>query len=181
MVTGYNFSSESVFRASFCSRKVVIAWIVTLSLMLLGLAGTVLPLLPGTIIILAAAGLHRYLLGPAESVGWFTLAGLTVLMLLSQALELLGGSVGARWFGATRWGAFGGIAGGVVGIFFGLPGIFVGPLAGALLGELLGGKGILPAAQSGWGTLIGTTAGIIAKFLIALVMIGWFLAAATFR
>ena len=75
-------------------------------------------------------------------------------------------------------GAIGGILGAIVGLFFGLIGIFVGPLVGALIGELLGGKGLLPAGRSSWGTLIGTTAGIIGKFSIGLLMIIWFLVAA---
>ena len=90
--------------------------------MLVGLIGTVVPLLPGSVIILAAAVLHRLLLGAEKSVGWWTLIALTVLMLLSQALDIISGSIGAKWFGATRWGAIGGILGGVVGIFFGVIG-----------------------------------------------------------
>lgn len=153
-------------------------WTVTLLLMLVGLAGTVLPLLPGTTIILAAAILHHFMLGAELSVGWWTIGGLTVLTLLSYVLEVLSGTLGAKWFGATRWGILGGIIGAIVGIFFGIPGIFIGPLVGVLIGEMLGGKGLLPAGKSTWGTLLGTTAGMIGKFLIAVLMIGWFLAAA---
>jgi uncharacterized protein YqgC (DUF456 family) len=153
-------------------------WALTIALMTLGLIGTVLPLLPGAVIILAAAVMHHFALGPEQSVGWTTLVALMVLMLLSQALDVVSGSIGARWFGATRWGAIGGILGGVMGIFFGLIGIFVGPVVGVLAGELLGGKGILPAGRSTWGTLLGTTAGMIGKFAIGLLMIAWFLIAA---
>ena len=53
-----------------------------------------------------------------------------------------------------------------------------GPLAGVLCGELLGGKGLLPAGRSTWGTLLGTTAGIIMRVIIAAIMIAWFLVAA---
>jgi uncharacterized protein YqgC (DUF456 family) len=153
-------------------------WTLTLVVMLVGLAGTVLPLLPGHVIILAAAVFHHFMLGPEKSAGWGTLIGLTVLTLVAFALDFVSGSIGAKWFGATRWGAIGGILGGIVGIFFGLPGIFLGPLLGVLAGELLGGKGLLPAGKSTWGTVLGTTAGMIGKFLIAVLMIGWFLAAA---
>jgi len=152
-------------------------WIVTGLLMLIGLVGTVIPLLPGTVLILTGAVLHRITLGAEHSVGWGTLVGLTVLMLLSHALELLSGSLGAKYFGATRWGALGGILGGIVGLFFGLPGLIAGPLLGVLIGELLGGQEILPATRSTWGTPLGTTAGMFGKVLIALVMIGWFVVA----
>jgi uncharacterized protein YqgC (DUF456 family) len=153
-------------------------WTITLLLMLVGLAGSVLPLIPGTTIILAAAILHHVMLGEAQSVGWWTVGGLTALTLLSYALDLVSGALGAKWFGATRWGALGGIVGAIVGLFFGIIGIFVGPLIGVLLGELLGGKGLLPAGKSTWGTLLGTTAGIIGRLIIAVIMIGWFLVAA---
>ncbi len=149
-------------------------WLITALLMLAGLAGTVVPLIPGTVLILCGAVFHRLMLGPEHGAGWVTLVALTVLMLLSQALDFLSGSLGAKYFGATRWGAIGAIIGGVVGIFFGILGLLVGPLAGALLGELLGGRGILPATRSTWGTLLGTGAGLLAKVLIALIMLGWF-------
>lgn len=153
-------------------------WTLTLVLMLIGLVGTVVPLLPGSVIILAAAVVHHFGLGPERSVGWGTLLGLAALMLVSQALDIVSGSIGAKWFGATRWGAIGGILGGVIGLFFGIIGIIVGPLAGVLAGELLGGKGILPAGRSTWGTLLGTTAGMVGKFVIGIIMIVWFLVAA---
>ncbi len=153
-------------------------WTITLLLMLVGLVGTVVPLLPGTTIILAAAILHRVMLGEAQSVGWWTIGVLTALTVVSYALDFMSGALGAKWFGATRWGAFGGILGAIVGLFFGIIGIFVGPLIGVLLGELLGGKGLLPAGKSTWGTLLGTTAGIVARLIIAVLMIGWFLFAA---
>jgi hypothetical protein len=153
-------------------------WSLTLLLMLVGLIGTVVPLLPGTTIILAAAVLHHFTLGSEQSVGWWTLGALTALTLLSFVLELVSGSVGAKYFGATRWGAIGGILGGIVGLFFGVIGIFAGPLIGVLAGELLGGKGILPAGKSTWGTLLGTAAGMVGKLLIGVAMIVWFLIAA---
>jgi len=152
-------------------------WVLTSGLMLIGLVGTVVPLVPGTVLILVGAMVNYFTL---QSIGWGTLVGLTLLMILAQALDILSGAVGAKWFGATRWGAIGGILGAIVGLFFGLIGIFVGPLVGALLGELLGGKGILPAGKSGWGTFLGTTAGIVGKVAIGVIMIVWFALAAAF-
>jgi uncharacterized protein YqgC (DUF456 family) len=153
-------------------------WILTLVLMLVGLAGAIIPLLPGPAIILAAAVMHHFALGPASGTGWPTFLVLSLLMALAFLVDVLSGAIGAKYFGATRWGAIGGILGGVAGIFFGLPGMFLGPLLGALIGELLGGKGILPASQSTWGALLGTTAGIAARLALSLLMIIWFLAAA---
>ena len=156
-------------------------WTITLVLMLAGLVGTVVPLLPGTTIIFAAAVLHHFMLGEAQSVGWWTLSALLALTVLTYILDFISGSLGAKKFGATRWGAIGGILGAIIGLFFGLIGICVGPLLGVLAGELIGGKGLLPAGRSTWGTLLGTTVGLVAKLVIAALMIGWFLLAATWR
>ncbi|RYD61738.1 MAG: DUF456 family protein [Verrucomicrobiaceae bacterium] len=149
-------------------------WTVTILLMLVGLAGTVLPLLPGTTIILAAAVLHHLTMPAEQTVGWWTIGGLALLTAISYVIDFVSGTVGAKWFGATRWGAIGGLIGAVVGLFFGIIGVFVGPLVGVLVGELLGGKGLLPAGKSTWGTVLGTTAGIILRFAIAVIMVGWF-------
>ena len=98
-------------------------WLLTLGLMLLGLVGTLVPLVPGTILILCGAVLNHFAL---HSIGWRTLAAMTFMMIAAQALDIVSGSLGAKWFGATRWGAIGGILGALVGLFFGLIGIFVG-------------------------------------------------------
>lgn len=156
-------------------------WTLTLLLMFVGLAATLIPTLPGTTIIFAAAVLHRLLLGAGHSVGWTTLIFLAVLTFISYVVELISGTLGGKWFGATKWGAIGGMIGAVAGLFFGLIGVFVGPLVGVLLGELLGGKGLLPATKSTWGTLLGTTAGIIGKVIIGTIMVFWFFVALFWR
>jgi len=155
------------------------AWeILVILIMLVGLCGTVIPLMPDTPLIVAAAVVHHFVFEP-NGASWTTILVLTGLMLVSLALEFVSGSLGAKYFGASRWGAIGGILGAVVGIFYGPVGLFVGPLAGVLAGELLGGKGLLPAGRSTWGTFLGTVAGMAGKFAIGVVMIGWFLVATT--
>jgi len=155
----------------------IVWWMVTGVLMMIGLIGTVLPLIPGPVLILGGGVINHFTLG---SIGWATFGVLAGLMILAQMLDIVSGSLGAKWFGATRWGAIGGILGAIVGLFFGIVGIFVGPLIGALAGELLGGQGILPAGKSTWGTFVGTTAGIVGKLAIGLMMITWFAVAAIF-
>ena len=140
-------------------------------LMLVGLIGSILPWIPGAVLIFAGAVLHYLFLGSENRTATIMLIVLGVLMMLALAVDLLSGSVGAKMFGSTRWGALGGIVGAVVGMFFGLIGAFVGPIVGVLIGELLAGRGILPAGRSTWGTLLGTTAGMIGKVGIALVMV----------
>jgi uncharacterized protein len=150
-------------------------WLITIVLFAVGLIGAVVPLLPGTTIILAAAIIHRLMLGPEKSVGWRTIAILAVLTLATYALDFLSGYFGAKYFGATKWGMFGAIIGAVVGIFFGFIGLFVGPVIGAIAGEFIAGKQLVDAGRAGWGSLLGNLAGMLGKLAIALVMIVLFL------
>jgi uncharacterized protein YqgC (DUF456 family) len=150
-------------------------WLFTIVLFAVGLIGTVLPFLPGTTIILAATVIHRLMLGGEKSIGWRVMTILVVLTLATYALDFLGGYVGAKYFGATKWGTFGAIIGAIGGIFFGIIGLFVGPVIGALAGEFIAGKKMIDAGRAGWGSLLGNLAGMVAKLLIALVMITLFL------
>jgi len=152
-------------------------WMATLVLMAIGLIGTVLPIFPGTTIILAAAILHRMMLGPALSLGWPAIALLVLLTLASYAIDLAAGWLGARRFGATRWGALGAVIGAIAGIFFGIPGLFLGPVVGALVGEIAGGMKLIDAGRASWGALLGNLAAIFGKLLIALAMVSCFLLA----
>ncbi|MEP6776904.1 MAG: DUF456 family protein [Chthoniobacterales bacterium] len=152
-------------------------WAVAIVMMAIGLIGTVLPIVPGTTIILAGAVVHRIMLGAERSVGWGTIAALISLTLVSYLVEMAAGYFGARRFGATKWGTLGAVVGGLVGLFFALPGLIIGPIVGAVAGELIAGKRLVKAGKAGWGTLLGSVAGMIAKLAIGLAMISWFLVA----
>jgi uncharacterized protein YqgC (DUF456 family) len=65
----------------------------------------------------------------------------------------------------------------IIGLFFGLPGLIVGPIIGAVAGETVGGKRLVDAGRAGWGTLLGNLAGMLGKLVIALAMVSWFLVA----
>ena len=153
-------------------------WLIAIVLMAVGLIGTLLPVVPGAIIILAAALLHQIMLGSEKSVGWWNIAALVLLTLLSYALEFAGGYFGAKRFGATKLGAFGAMVGAIAGLFYPFPGLIVGPVVGAIAGELLAGKRVVSAGRAGWGTLLGNLAGMLGKLTIALVMVSWFLVTA---
>lgn len=150
-------------------------WLFAIVVMALGLIGTVIPILPGTTIILAAAVVHRMALGADRSLGLSALIGMLVLTLITYAIDAAAGYLGARRFGATRWGLLGCAAGAVAGLFFGLLGLFVGPVIGAIAGELIGGKKVMKAGRAGWGTFLGSLAGMIAKLFLGLIMIVIFL------
>src|SRR5215470_7855376 len=150
-------------------------WFLTIVLFAVGLIGTVAPVLPGTTIILAAAIIHRLMLGADKSIGWKTIVVLVLLTLLSYVFDFLGSYFGAKYFGATRWGAFGAIIGALVGLFFGIIGLFVGPVIGAVAGEFIAGKRMVDAGRAGWGSFLGNLGAIIGRLLIAVAMITIFL------
>ena len=150
-------------------------WLLTIVLFAVGLIGTIVPVLPGTTIILAAAILHRIMLGPDKSIGWYTIIVLVLLTLASYALDILAGYFGAKYFGATRWGTFGAVLGALIGLFFGLIGLFIGPVIGAIAGEVIAGKRMIDAGRAGWGSLLGNIGSMLAKLIIGLAMISIFL------
>ena len=153
-------------------------WFLTIMLFAVGLIGTVVPFLPGTTIIMAAAVVHRIMLGADKSVGWPIIAILIVLTVVTYVIDFMGGYYGAKFFGATRWGTLGAIVGAIIGLFFGLIGLFLGPVIGAIAGEFIAGKKMIDAGRAGWGSLLGNLGGMVGKLLIALAMIIIFLMSA---
>ncbi len=143
------------------------------ALVAVGLAGAVLPALPGLPFVFGGlwslAHATQY-----ERVGMFTLGVLAILLIIGLALDFIAGSLGAKKFGASPEAIAGSLVGAFVGMFFGLPGLVLGPFIGAVLGELKARRSMGQAAVSGVGAWIGLMLGIIAKLVIALVMIGVF-------
>ena len=138
--------------------------------MLAGLIGCIMPAFPGTPLVLVAAVGHRLYFGQA-SISNPVLIILIVLTLISLLFDFLAGMLGANKFGATWRGATGALLGGLIGLFFGLPGIILGPFAGATVLELIGGRELEKAAKAGLGATLGLFAGIVGKFSISVVMI----------
>ena len=151
------------------------AWFVTISLMIAGAIGCILPVLPGHLILLIGAVSHWLMLGKNSGLQWWSFVVLALLMAISQTFETLSGAAGSKWFGGTRWGAVGALAGSIVGMFF-LPfGLLLGPLIGAFVCEIaLSRKQTHQAALSGVGSVVGTVAGMGFKIVIGAAMILWF-------
>jgi len=152
-------------------------WFCTIVLFAVGLIGTVVPALPGTTIILAAAIIHRVMAGADKSIGWKTMIILVLLTLVSYVFDFVGSYFGSKYFGATKWGAFGAILGALIGLLFGVIGLFAGPVIGAFAGEFIAGKRMIDAGRAGWGSLLGNLGALIGKLIIALVMITIFIIA----
>ena len=152
------------------------AWVVTISLIVSGAIGCILPILPGHLIIFIAAVAHRLMLGSEGSgLRWWSFLILGLLMAISQTLEMFSGAAGTRWFGGTRWGAFGALVGTIVGLFFMPFGLLAGPLIGAFVAEIgFARRETKPAVISGIGSVAGTLAGLGIKLAIGILMIVWF-------
>jgi len=149
-------------------------WTLTIVLLTAGFAGTVLPLLPGPVLIFVA-GLVHTLLRPESGMSWWGLTILALLVGIAYFVDFASGALGSKWFGGSKWGLWGVILGGVVGLFFGLPGLILGPLVGGFAFEILfARKKLMPATKSTIGTAVGTGVGLLARFAIAVVMIAWF-------
>ena len=152
----------------------VVLWIVIGALLLLGLAGTVVPFLPGTPLIVVAALVHAiaYDWMPVTVTRLLILAALTAV---GYALHYAAGALGARGAGGSKWAVAGAIVGGIVGLFFGIPGLLLGPPLGAIAGELLKSGDLRTSVRTGIAAFVGMVAGAIANVAIGVVMIALFL------
>jgi hypothetical protein len=151
-------------------------WLLSAALIVLGLAGTVLPALPGTMLVLAGIVLGAWI-DDFSRVGWGVLAGVGVLALLAWVLDYVAGLLGARQAGASRLALVGAALGTVAGLFMGLVGVLFMPLVGAAVGEYLARREHAHAVKVGVATWLGIMAGMVSKVVIAFMMIGVFIAA----
>lgn len=151
----------------------VLLWVLVVVLVVVGIAGLLLPALPGAPLLFGGLLLAAWLEDFAY-VGPWTLLMLAIMAASTYAVDLAAGALGAKHFGATRAAVIGALIGAVVGIFFGLPGILLGPFCGALLGELLADRTLRQAGVAGIGASIGLLFGIAAKVALAFTMLGIF-------
>jgi len=145
-------------------------------MVLVGLAGIILPALPGVPVILFGLVLMAWL-DEFARVGVSTLLGLGLLAVLSVLVDFLATAEGGRRFGAGRHAILGATLGLLVGLFFGLPGIVFGPFVGAMLGHLASKANLDASLRAGVGATIGVVVGTVAKGVIAAIILVWFAAA----
>lgn len=155
----------------------IAVWCLSLTLMLVGLAGVIVPLLPGTTLIFLAAIIHKLIL-PAE-LSWLAIGFIGGFWLASVLADFGGVILGTRWFGGSRWGAAGASGGALIGVFFSLPALLLGTIFGAIAAEkLLAKKSDRAALKAGVGAATGFVISTAARFVCAGVMITLFLLAA---
>lgn len=153
-----------------------LCWLLAIVLILLGFAGNILPLLPGTPLMLVGMVLAAWL-DDFNRIGTFSIGVLVVLTVLSQLADFLAGTLGAQRAGASKQAIIGATLGSLLGIFAGLPGMLLGPFLGAVAGELMAEQDLLKAGKVGLATWIGLVVGLAAKIAIGFTMLGVFLLA----
>ena len=151
-----------------------VLWIFAVILILVGIAGVVLPTLPGIPLMffgfLIAAWIDNF-----QKVGWIALTILGILTLLSLGIDFLAASVGAKHLGASRLAIVGALVGTFAGLFIGFAGIVVGPFLGAMVGEYISRQDLMEAGKIGFGTWVGLVFGTAVKLGLAFTMLGIFI------
>jgi len=156
--------------------EITLLWILSAALVLVGLAGTVLPVLPGTVLVWGGIVLGAWI-DDFTRVGMSTVVVVSVLAVLAWGLDYVAGFMGAQKAGASKLALLGAAVGTVLGLFMGLLGVFFMPLVGAAVGEYLARKDQTRAVKVGVATWIGIMLGLIAKVVLAFIMVGIFVAA----
>ena len=151
-------------------------WIVAVVLIVVGVAGTVLPALPGVPLIFGGVLLAAWI-GDFQRISVFTVVVMAVLAVIGIVIDYVAAAISAKRAGASKQGIIGAAIGTVAGIFTGLWGLLFMPLAGAAIGEFLAHKDAFRAGKVGAATWFGLLVGTAIKLAIAFTMIGVFVAA----
>jgi uncharacterized protein YqgC (DUF456 family) len=149
-------------------------YLLAVVLVIVGLAGTVLPVIPGGLLVFAGLFVAAWADGFAR-VGTVALVIIGVLGALTFVVDFVATLLGAKRAGASPHALVGATLGGIVGLLFGLPGIILGPFVGAVGGELLARRSLLQAGKVGFGTWLGLVLGAVLKVVISFMMIATFL------
>ncbi len=151
-------------------------WILAVALLAVGVAGTVLPALPGAILVLAGIVLAAWIEDFTRVTG-VTVAIVTVLAIVSWIVDYVAGVLGAKRAGASKEAIGGALIGTVLGIFTGLWGLIFMPFVGAVAGQYLVDRDLIRARNVGIATWLGMAVGMVAKVSLTFLMIGVFIAA----
>lgn len=151
----------------------VFLYVVAATLILVGLAGAVVPALPGIPLIFAGiwlvAGVDEY-----HHIGLWWLLSIALVGAIGLTMDLVAGALGTKRVGASRQAVWGALLGTVVGLFFGLSGLLLGPFFGAVLGELRAGSGVLRSTHVGVSASIGLIFGAVVKLVASFTMVALF-------
>lgn len=151
-----------------------VLWMVlAVVLVCVGIAGSVLPALPGVPLVFTGLLLAAWA-GDFQQVSWITLVVLGLLTAFSFVIDLAATALGAQRVGATKLAVVGAALGTLGGLFLGLPGLILGPFVGAVAGELISHGRVQQATRAGVATWVGLLFGTLAKLALVFTMLGVF-------
>jgi len=154
--------------------SIEVLWLVlAVVLVCVGVAGSVLPALPGVPLVFAGLLLAAWA-GDFQQVTWVPLVVLGLLTVMSFVIDLAATALGAKRVGATKFAVLGAALGTLGGLFLGLPGLVLGPFVGAVAGELLSHGQVQQATRAGLATWMGLIFGTLAKLALVFTMLGVF-------
>ncbi|HLU07470.1 MAG TPA: DUF456 family protein [Woeseiaceae bacterium] len=154
----------------------ILLWTVVAALMVLGLAGIILPVLPSTVLIFGGILLGAWI-DDFSNISTWTVGVAALLTVVSLVADYVAAALGAKRVGASRQAVIGAVLGTLLGIFSGLWGLIFMPLVGAAVGEYMALRNFQRAGQVGLATWIGLLLGTAVKIAIAFTMLGMFVAA----
>jgi len=154
----------------------LILWMFAVILVLVGLVGALVPVLPGAVLVFMGLVLAAWA-DEFSRVGPLTLVLLALMTVGVYVVDFLAGAYGVEKTGASRRAVAGAVIGTLVGLFFGLPGLVLGPFIGAVAGEYTVRRQLLEAGRAGAGAWLGMVLGAAAKIAVMFVMLGVFVAA----
>ena len=142
----------------------ILIMVLAIILMVGGIAGCVLPILPGAplayagLLLLHFTGLAHF--STAQLIVWL------IVVVVLQVVDYITSLLGSKYSGGTSFGNRGCVAGTLLGLFFMPWGIILGPFLGAVAGEMMGGSDFPHAVRAGIGTLIGFLLGTLLKVIV---------------
>jgi len=154
----------------------VILWIAAVALIVIGVAGTILPALPGVTLVFAGILLAAWIDDFARIPVWLVVI-LGVLTAIAWVIDYFAAAAGAKKAGASKLAIVGAMIGTVAGVFTGLWGLLFMPLVGAAVGEFVAQRDLRRAGSVGVATWLGLLVGTAMKVAIVFAMIGIFIAA----
>ena len=151
-------------------------WILAIAMIVVGVVGTVLPALPGAVLVFGGIALAAWIDGFTEISGW-TVGVVAMLTVLAFAADYVAALLGAKRAGASRLAIAGAAIGTVAGVFTGFVGLLFMPLLGAAIGEYIADRDVMRAGKVGVATWIGLLLGTAVKVALVFTMVGIFFAA----
>ncbi|NLZ53058.1 MAG: DUF456 domain-containing protein [Thermoanaerobacteraceae bacterium] len=152
----------------------ILPLVICIILFILGLLGTVLPVLPGAILIYGGMLIYGIMTGfESINVNFFLLQALILIIIF--LIDFIASIIGTRHFGGSKQAIWGAGIGTILGLILMPPiGIFIGPFLGAVIAEILLGNELQQAVRVGIGSLIGILGGTLLKLCMEIIMIIYF-------